>query len=183
MRQPKLNVPPVAPGEDAALYLNSLTDERLTGAYMPFYVAAAEAAADLEPELLELIRLRNGVAQSCEYCLSVRLEGGRALGEDMQEKIVRFEASDLPERHKVALRLADAFLTLPAQLSVQAREEALRHFTPVEIVALMFRLTSFLVNKPRAALGIDGALDPGNLTQIDSGAAIREFTPATRNVD
>ncbi len=179
MTRPKLNVPPVPAGGDAALYLNSLTDQGLTSAYMQFYVAAGEAAANLEPELLELIRLRNGVAQSCEYCLSVRLEGGRELGRDMQEKVVHFEESDLPERHKAALRLADAFLTLPGQLSARAREDALRHFTPAEIVALMLRLASFLVNKPRAALGIDGALNPDQLTQIDSAAAIKEFTPAS----
>ena len=176
MSQPKINVAPVEPGQDAALYLNSLTSQGLVSAYMPFYVAAQKAAL-ADPELIELIRLRNGVAQSCQYCLSVRLEGGRNFGEDMTAKAVHFEDSDLSDRQKAALRLADAFLTLPSELTREAREEALRHFTPEEIVGLMLVLTSFLVNKPRAALGIDGALDPERLTQIDSGAAIEEFTP------
>ncbi len=176
MRRPKLNVAPVEPGQDAALYLNSLTDPGLVGPYMAFYVAACRTPPD-DPELIELIRLRNGVAQSCEYCLSVRLEGGESFGEDMPGKVLRFEESDLSPRQKAALRLADAFLTLPQELSAEAREEALRHFSPREIVGLMLRLSSFLVNKPRAALGIDGALDPGGLTQIESGAAVEKFTP------
>jgi alkylhydroperoxidase family enzyme len=174
--RPKVDIAPLEPGQDAALYLNSLTDPGLVGPYMAFYVAACRTPPE-DPELVELIRLRNGVAQSCRYCLSVRLEGGEAFDEDMPDTVVRFEDSDLTPRQKAALRLADAFLTLPQSLTPEAREEALRYFSPEEIVGLMLRLTSFLVNKPRAALGIDGALDPGGLTQIDSGAAIAEFTP------
>ncbi len=177
MKQPKLNIPPAPAGGDAALYLNSLTDQQLVADYMAFYVAAGEAAAVLEPELLELVRLRNGIAQSCEYCMSVRLEGGAGFGEDIGEKVLRFEQGDFSERQKAALRLADAFLTVPSGLTEKARQQALEQFSPAEIVALLLRLASFLVNKPRAALGIDGALDPQRLTRIDSAAAIREFTP------
>lgn len=173
---PKISVSPVGSGQDAAMYLNSLTDQALISAYMKFYVSASQSTPQ-DPELVELIRLRNGVAQSCQYCLSVRLEGGRDFDEDMGYKVLRFEENDFSDRQKAALRLAEAFLTLPAALSQEAKDEALKHFSAEEIVGLMFRLTSFLVNKPRAALGIDGALDPTHLTQIDSGAAIEEFTP------
>ena len=176
MTTPKVSVPPVESGQDAALYLNSLTDQALISAYMKFYVAASQTTPH-DPELVELIRLRNGEAQSCQYCLSVRLEGGRNFDEEMGFKVLRFEESDFSDRQKAALRLAEAFLTLPSELSQEAKEEALKHFSPEEIVGLMFRLTSFLVNKPRAALGIDGALDPDHLTQIDSGAAVEKFTP------
>jgi AhpD family alkylhydroperoxidase len=175
MTIPKVNVPEVAPGQDAALYLNSLTDQSLIGAYLDFYVAALGLPPE-DPELVELIRIRNGVAQSCEYCLSVRLEGGREFGEDVGEKVLRFEQSDFSERQKAALRLADAFLTLPSALSQEARDKALEHFSAEEIVGLMLRLASFLVNKPRAALGVDGALDPNGLTQIDQGA-VEKFMP------
>jgi hypothetical protein len=177
MPTPKVNVAPLAPGQDAALYLNSLTDQNLVGSYMEFYVAARRLPP-VDPELIELIRLRNGVAQSCQYCLSIRLEGGRDFGEDMGRKVVRFEQSDLSDRQKAALRLAAAFLEMPSELTQEARDEALKYFSPGEIVGLMFRLTSFLVNKPRAALGIDGALDPERLTPIDSGA-VEKFMPKT----
>lgn len=177
MTIPKVKVPQVAPGQDAAFYLNSLTDQSLIGAYMDFYVAGL-GLPPTDPELVELIRIRNGVAQSCEYCLSVRLEGGRDFAEDMAQTVVRFEQSDLPDRQKAALRLAAAFLEVPSELTQEARDEALKHFSPEEIVGLMLRLTSFLVNKPRAALGIDGALDPDRLTPIDSDA-VDKFIPQT----
>jgi hypothetical protein len=82
----------------------------------------------------------------------------------MARTVVRFEQSDLSDRHKAALRLASAYLELPWDLSHEAREKALEHFTPEEIVGLLLKLTSFLVNKPRAALGIDAPLDPNGLT-------------------
>ncbi|MBO0729697.1 MAG: carboxymuconolactone decarboxylase family protein, partial [Acidimicrobiaceae bacterium] len=75
MTSPKINIPAVPPGQDAAMYINSRTDPTLFGAYMQFYVAAKELPP-VDPELIELLRLRNGVAQSCQYCLSVRMEGG-----------------------------------------------------------------------------------------------------------
>lgn len=40
MTTPKINVAPVTAGQDAAMYLNSLTDQHLVGSYMDFYVAA-----------------------------------------------------------------------------------------------------------------------------------------------
>lgn len=178
MTLPKINVVPLAPGQDAALYLNSLTDQRLVGTYMEFYVAALGLPPH-DLELVELLRIRNGVAQSCQYCLSVRTEEGGNLAEEATHCVMQFESSDLSEPRKAALRLAAAFLELPSELTQEARDEALKHFTPEEIVGLMFRLTSFLVNKPRAALGIDGALDPDRLTRIGSGD-IDKFMPQNR---
>jgi hypothetical protein len=66
MTVPKLTVPQVRPGEDAALYLNSLTDQSVVGAYMNFYVATLPIPP-AEAETIELVRLRNAVAQSCAY--------------------------------------------------------------------------------------------------------------------
>lgn len=97
-------------------------------------------------------------------------------GADMTHTVVRFEHSALPERQKAALRLTAAFLEMPSELTQEARDEALKYFSPEEIVGLMLRLTSFLVNKPRAALGIDGALDTHQLTTIGSGD-IDKFMP------
>jgi hypothetical protein len=78
--------------------------------------------------------------------------------------VIAFEQSDLPDRHKAALRLAAAYLGAPADLSTDARADALAHFSVEEIVGLLLKLTAFLVNKPRAALGIDGPVDPDHLT-------------------
>jgi hypothetical protein len=87
----------------------------------------------------------------------------------VETTVLRFEESDLTDRQKVALRLASAFLGAPSTLTPEARAEALQHFSPEEIVGLLLKLTSFSVNKPRAALGIDGALDPDRLTPIQFG--------------
>jgi hypothetical protein len=66
MRTPKVNVRPLAPGENAAVYHHGLTDERITAGFMGFYLATL----DLPPadaELVELVRIRNAIAQSCEF--------------------------------------------------------------------------------------------------------------------
>jgi alkylhydroperoxidase family enzyme len=90
-----------------------------------------------------------------------------SLGNDISDKVVRFETcADFTDRQKAALRLAAAFLEVPSGLSRQARAEALTFFTPAEIVGLLYKLTTFLINKPRAALGIDRPLDPERLTAI-----------------
>jgi AhpD family alkylhydroperoxidase len=176
MTIPKVNVREVAPGEDAALYLNSLTDQRAVRAYMEFFVATV-GVPPADPELVELLRVRNGLAQSCEYCLSVRHADALQHGREVEDKVLRFEQSDLPERYKAALRLAAAFLEAPSGLTPEARAEALKHFSAEEIVGIVLKLTSFLVNKPRSALGIDGALDAERLTPFDWGLA-EKFMPA-----
>ncbi len=90
--------------------------------------------------------------------------------------MLRFEESDRPERQKAALRLASAFLTAPSALTADARAQALEHFSPEEIVGLLLKLTSFLVNKPRPALGIDRPLAEDRLTEFDYSWA-DEFMP------
>ena len=67
------------------------------------------------------------------------------------------------------MRLTAAFLGAPSSLTPEGRTEALKYFSPEEIVGLLLKLTSYLVNKPRAALGIDGALVPGQLTTVGFG--------------
>lgn len=175
MTIPKLNVREVAPGEDAAIYLNSLTDQHVVRVYLEFF-SAILGIPPTDPELVELVRIRNGLAQSCEYCLSIRHADALRHGKEAEDRVLRFEQSDLPERHKAALRLAAAFLEAPSTLTPEARTEALKHFSPEEIVGLMLKLTSFLVNKPRSALGIDGALDPDELTPFNWGL-VSKFTP------
>lgn len=166
MTNPKIDIPAVQPGQDTAEYINSLTDDSIMQPYYAFYGAATELPP-LDSELVELIRLRNAAAQTCQYCASVRLNGLTNLGEDTAEKVVHFETcADFTDRQKAALRLATAFLEMPSELSEEARTEALAHFTPAEIVGLMYRLTTFLINKPRAALGIDRPLDTERLTAI-----------------
>jgi hypothetical protein len=66
MTIPKVNVCGVTPGEDAAQYHLSLTDQRIVGAFMEFYITTLGIPPE-DAELFELVRIRNAVAQSCEY--------------------------------------------------------------------------------------------------------------------
>ena len=47
-----------------------------------------------------------------------------------------YDRSDLPDRFKLALRLADAVITDPAGLSPADRTALTREFTPAELVEL-----------------------------------------------
>ena len=59
--------------------------------------------------------------------MSLRLAVAKqeGLDEAMASKIDRYEASDLSTRHKVALRLADAMMTMPAAIDFDLRRQAI----------------------------------------------------------
>ena len=63
--------------------------------------------------------------------MSLRLAVAKdeGLDEVMADKVDRYEASDLPDRHKAALRLADALMTQPGGIDPTLRDELHRHFT------------------------------------------------------
>jgi alkylhydroperoxidase family enzyme len=47
-----------------------------------------------------------------------------------------YESSDLAERHKVALRLADAMMSQPGSIRPQLRSDGHEHFSDQEILEL-----------------------------------------------
>ena len=55
-----------------------------------------------------------------------------------------FAASGLSDRHKAAIRYADAFLSDPASISAELRSEMRRHFTAEQIVELTAGLALFM---------------------------------------
>jgi hypothetical protein len=99
--------------------------------------------------------------------MSVR-RAGAWHGQDV-DTVVRFEQSDLPERHKAALRLAAAFLGAPTGLTAEARTAALEHFTPDEIVGMLLKLTALSWNKVRVSLGVDAPAGEDALTLFQYG--------------
>jgi alkylhydroperoxidase family enzyme len=118
----------------------------------------------LDPITMELVRMRCAHVHDCRVCRSVRLEPARAAGagEDVLAKVDFYEASDLSERHKVVLRLADAHLfgsvppSLPAQVAAElAPEEAL------DVVLLVAKCS---YQKSLVALGLDA---PGSYTWFE----------------
>ena len=52
-----------------------------------------------------------------------------------------FEASDLPDRYKTAIRYADALIKHPSDVPEALRKELLAEFTPAEIVEFTACLT------------------------------------------
>lgn len=76
--------------------------------------------------------------------------------EDLAARVEDYERSDLPERQKVALRLADAFILGGGRVGVElarAAREQLSRAEIADIAVLLFRASQ---NKIRVALGIDG---------------------------
>ena len=110
-----------------------------------------------EPVLTEMVRLRNARFQDCHFCQSTRSPAARAQGatEALYAAIDDYEASDLSERQKAALRLADAYLLWPAGTSDEVRAGALEQFTPEQIVEFVLRLLVYSSDKVMISLNLD----------------------------
>ena len=100
--------------------------------------------------------------------MSLRLAVARQQGLDdtMAAKVDRYEASDLVESHKVALRLADALMTLPGSISPELRDQAHRHFSAEQILELTLDVMKWNYQKVSVALGTDQEVRPGQLTDL-----------------
>jgi alkylhydroperoxidase family enzyme len=100
--------------------------------------------------------------------MSLRLAVARqhGLDEAMAGEVDRYESSDLAERHKVALRLADALMTLPGSISAELREQAEQHFSRDEILELTLDVMKWNYQKVAVALGTDAEVTPGQLTDL-----------------
>ena len=144
------------------------------GAAAPLRTALADWQASvvlldqMDPVTTELVRLRAAAHHDCRTCKSVRAVTGREAGVDetMTAKIERYEASDLPERHKVALRLADALMTQPGQLSAELKRQLHEHFTDAELVELTVDVMKWNYQKVPVALRIDAEPAPGQLAGL-----------------
>ena len=82
----------------------------------------------------------------------------------MTAKVDRYESSDLPGRHKAALRLADAYMTDPRSIGRELRARLEPHFSRGEIVELTMDILAWSKQKIPVALGLDAAIDPERLT-------------------
>ncbi len=85
----------------------------------------------------------------------------------MADKVDAYEASDLPERQKVALRLADAYITWPAGIGADLRAQLHEHYSRDAIVELLLDISKWSTQKMPVALGMDGKINPGGLALFD----------------
>jgi AhpD family alkylhydroperoxidase len=126
----------------------------------------------LDPVTSELVRLRCARTNGCRLCQSLRLgdavRGG--LDETLAGKVDDYERSDLSERHKVALRLTDAFITCPDTIDRTHREDLRRWFTDEEVVELLLDVVAWLQQKVLITFALDIPVDPDALTAMDYDA-------------
>lgn len=106
----------------------------------------AVAGSALEPELLELVRMRASQLNSCAYCMDMHSKDARARGESEQRLYVLpgwREADFYSDRERAALAWCEALTLLPqrgAPDDVYADLE--RVFEPAEIAALTLAIVA-----------------------------------------
>jgi len=93
--------------------------------------------------------------------MSVRsaVAGQQGFDDTMEAKIADFEKSDLPERLKVALRLTDAWLYAPGQVSDTLRAQVREHYTPQQTTEMLLAVWKWSQNKMMTSLGMAPAVN------------------------
>jgi AhpD family alkylhydroperoxidase len=107
---------------------------------------AAVHESELEPQLLELVKMRASQLNGCAYCLDMHSKDARAAGEDEQRLHVLAAWREAPfysERERAALAWCEALTLLPASgapddVYAQVRE----HFDDDELVALTLAIVA-----------------------------------------
>ena len=123
------------------------------------YQDAVVRSTALDPVTTELVRLRCARTHNCRICQTLRLADAQTAGVDseMTSKIDFYETSDLPESHKIALRITDAFIIRPDALSADIVGPARATFSPEQLAELCLDITKWSTQKIHVALGTDGA--------------------------
>src|SRR5436309_1213158 len=75
--------------------------------------------------------------------------------EQMLDAVDHYEQSEFTAAQKAALRLADAYLTSPADMSDSVKQAVAEHLSPVQVVELAVKLMGFSSDKVTVALGLD----------------------------
>ncbi|MGH3002633.1 MAG: carboxymuconolactone decarboxylase family protein [Gaiellaceae bacterium] len=103
-------------------------------------------ASALDPELLELVRMRASQLNGCAYCLDMHSKDARARGESEQRLYVLAAWREAPfysERERAALAWCEALTLLPQTGAPEdVYTEVARAFEPEEIVALTLAIVA-----------------------------------------
>jgi hypothetical protein len=84
---------------------------------------------------------------------AVALQAG--VDEPMLASVDHYEQSDLSPLQKAALRLADAYLTSPTDMSDSIRGDVANELSVGQVVELTLQLMGFSNDKVMVALGLD----------------------------
>jgi alkylhydroperoxidase family enzyme len=79
----------------------------------------------------------------------------QGVDELMLDAVDHYEDSDLSAPQKAALRLADAYLTSPADMSDSVKQVVAEHLSAVQVIELAVKLMGFSSDKVMVALGLD----------------------------
>lgn len=122
----------------------------------------------VDPLTTEIVRLRCAGYHGCRFCASVRDAQALELGLDeaLVRKLADYERSDLPERWKAALRLADALMIAPGSVAPALSAQLHEHFTDAQIAELIFDVMKFSVQKVGVSLRTEPPANERALTTI-----------------
>ncbi|MHB1164037.1 MAG: carboxymuconolactone decarboxylase family protein [Candidatus Nanopelagicales bacterium] len=138
------------------------------------YQASVVRLRALDAVTTELVRLRCARQHDCRICQALRLADSATAGatDEVASQIDHYEDSDLSDRHKVALRIVDAFIWQPSGITPELAQSAHEHFTDDELAEVLLDITKWSTQKIHVALGTDGA---DRLPTNDSGVAYFSF--------
>lgn len=91
--------------------------------------------------------------------------------EELLATVEHYEDSDLSDAQKAALRLADAYLTSPADMDSRTRSGILEHLGSAQVVELVLKLMGYSSDKIMVALRLD--LDEVRIMPFD-GQGLRD---------
>jgi alkylhydroperoxidase family enzyme len=103
----------------------------------------------LYPLTTEIGRRRGARAHNCRLCRSIRSVRAARDGADesLYDQIDHYETSALAPRHRVALRLVDAFLWQPLAYPADLSADVAASFTEAETVELVLDIVRNAANK------------------------------------
>ena len=121
------------------------------------FMRAVALCSALDPVTSELVRLRGAGQHRCRLCRSRRsVPALDAAGDPtVFDEVDRYEASVLPERTKVALRLTDALLTEPSLVGGPLAAQVRAHLAPAEGLEVVLDVMRNAANKIAVAFGAD----------------------------
>lgn len=120
---------------------------------------------ELDALTAEVVRLRGATQHNCRLCKSLRETTALDAGgnETLYSDIERFEEStQLSDRHKAALRYADALIWSPASIDADVAAAVREHFSAAEAVELTLDVMRNASNKVAVALA-------GDAPRVESG--------------
>jgi alkylhydroperoxidase family enzyme len=79
----------------------------------------------------------------------------RGADERMLDAVDHYEDSELSPFHQAALRLTDAYLVSPADMSEAVKDDVAAHLNPEQVIEVVLKLMGFSSDKVMVALGLD----------------------------